>query len=144
VRRPAVGATGNMGSAAAAAMADGGELDAGVGFRLGLEHRSFIDAATSQCAHGLPRRARGPRPRPARSAGGGADGPMGTPVCGHRRTWELHVAVRTSRAASVCAMPWEGAVPRSAYGPDGEAGPARARRGASQPATVSLYPALNA
>jgi hypothetical protein len=85
VRRPAVGATGNMGSAAAAAaMADGGELGAGVGFRLGREHSSFIGAVASQCAHGLPRRARCPRPRPARSAGGGADGPVGTPVCGRR------------------------------------------------------------
>jgi hypothetical protein len=59
------------------------------------------------------------------------------------------VAVRTSRAASVRVMPWEGAVPRSARGPDGEAGAARAqratlRRGVGQPATVSLYPALNA
>jgi hypothetical protein len=40
------------------------------GFRLGQEHGSFIGAAASHCAHSLPRRARGPRPRPARSAGG--------------------------------------------------------------------------
>jgi hypothetical protein len=40
------------------------------GFRLGREHNSFIGAAAFHCAHGLPRRARGPRPRPARSAGG--------------------------------------------------------------------------
>jgi hypothetical protein len=39
-------------------------------FRLGREHNSFIGAAASHCAHGLPRRARGPRPRPACSAGG--------------------------------------------------------------------------
>jgi hypothetical protein len=60
-----------MGSAAAAAMADGGEFSAGEGgFRLGREHGSFIGAATSHCAHEVPRRARGPRPRPARLAGG--------------------------------------------------------------------------
>jgi hypothetical protein len=60
-----------MGSAEAAAMADGGELSAGDGgFRLSREHGSFIGAASSHCAHDLPRRARGPRPRPARSAGG--------------------------------------------------------------------------
>jgi hypothetical protein len=85
VRRPAVGATRNMGSAAAvAAMADDGELSAGMGFRLGREHSSVIGAVASQCAHGLPRRARCPRPRPERLAGGGADGPVRTPVCGRR------------------------------------------------------------
>jgi hypothetical protein len=41
---------------------------------------------------------------------------------GRQRTRELHVAARTLRAASVRAMPWEGAAPRSARGPDGEAG----------------------
>jgi hypothetical protein len=39
-------------------------------FHLGREHSSFIGAAASHCAHGLPRRARGPRPRPVRSAWG--------------------------------------------------------------------------
>jgi hypothetical protein len=36
-----------MGSAAAAAMADDGELGAGVGFHLGREHSSFIGAVAS-------------------------------------------------------------------------------------------------
>jgi hypothetical protein len=76
VSRPAVGAIGNMVAAAAAAMADGGELDAGVGFRLGREHSSFIGAAASQCTHGLPRRVRGPRPR-LRALGRGRRGRTG-------------------------------------------------------------------
>jgi hypothetical protein len=38
------------------------------------------------------------------------------------------VAVRTSRVASVRVMPWEGAVPRSARGPDGEAARRRLAR----------------
>jgi hypothetical protein len=43
------------------------------------------------------------------------------------------VAVRTSRAASVRAMPWEGTVPRSARGPDSEAGAAGAQRACGVP-----------
>jgi hypothetical protein len=92
----------------------------------------FIGAAASPVrAHGcrgghavqdLGRRAR---------QGESADGPVGTPVCGHRRTRELHVADQTLRAASVRAMPWEGVVPRSARCPDGKAGATRARRARS-------------
>jgi hypothetical protein len=43
------------------------------------------------------------------------------------------VADRTLRAASVHAMPWKGAVPRSACGPDGEAGAAQAWRARGVP-----------
>jgi hypothetical protein len=54
--------------------------------------------------HGAP--GLGLRARDSRVA---ADGPVGIRVRGRRRTWELRVAVRTPRAASVRAMPWEGA-----------------------------------
>jgi hypothetical protein len=114
------------------------------GFRLNREHISFIGAAASHCAHGLPRRARGPRPRPPRSAGGEHGRTGGYSGARPSTNAGLHVAVRTSRPASVHAMPWEGAAPRSARGPDGEAGAARVRCGVGQPATVSLYHALNA
>jgi hypothetical protein len=58
--------------AAAAAMANGGDLSARGGgwFGLSREHISFIGVVASHCAHGLPRRARGPRPRPTRLVGG--------------------------------------------------------------------------
>jgi hypothetical protein len=80
--------------------------------------------------------------------GKGADRPVVNNGCDRRRTQELHVATQTSRAASMCAAPWEGVRPRPTRGPDAKGGGRRAgvsgalagatsRRGVDSSATIS-------
>jgi hypothetical protein len=152
VRPPVVVATRNLGSAAAAAMVDGGELGAG-GVRLGREHICFIGTAASHCAHGLPRWAQGRRPQPVRSAGGergrtgGYSGERPSTNAGAPRggpDFKGDLGARNAlarRGTSVGAGP--GRRGRRGSG-TARAQRAMSRRGVGQPATISLYPALNA
>jgi hypothetical protein len=143
VGRSAVRATGSMGSAAATAMADDGELGAGMWFCPDRKHRPlYRRGGLAMRAHGSEA-AQGPRLRLARPVGGGH-----VRTRGHRGLW-----LATNAGAPRGGPDFEGGLgacnalgrrgaPRSARDPNGEA--IAARRGISRPENISQYPCSDA
>jgi hypothetical protein len=97
--------------------------------RAGKGIRSRGDTSPGQLMPPVRRPSLGRRARQAQSTDCGA-----LRCAAVHRTQRLHAAVRTPRVASVRATPGEGATPRSARGPEVEAGAAHdavSRRGAA-------------